>query len=98
VAGASLREIRRLERLPDPGRTRRHHRRWHQEYGADIACLSSDVIECTVKSPPSSRQSALALAQEQFVYCPDIVHQGVESLEALAAILLDGKTWYFWWD
>jgi hypothetical protein len=74
------------------------HRRWHERYGADIACLSIDVIECTVRTPPSSRQSALALAREQFVYCPDIVHQGVESLEALAATLLDGKAWYFWWD
>ena len=60
--------------------------------------MSGDVIECTVKTPPSSKQAALALAREQFVYCSDIVHQGVRSIEALAATLLNSKTWYFWWD
>jgi len=74
------------------------HKKWHDEYGSEIACMSSDIIECTVRNPPSSRQSALALAREQFVYCSDIVHQGVGSLEALAATLLNSKTWYFWWD
>ncbi len=74
------------------------HKKWHEEYGSDIACMSGDIIECTVKRPPSSREAALALASEQFVYCSDIVHQGALSLEALAATLLDSKTWYFWWD
>lgn len=74
------------------------HKKWHEEYGSDIACMSSDVIECTVRNPPTSPETALALAREQFVYCSDIVHQGVGSVEALAATLLRGKTWYFWWD
>jgi hypothetical protein len=83
---------------PSPDAQVALHKKWHQEYGSEIACLSGDVIECTVKNPPSSRQSALALAREQFVYCSDIVHQGVGSLEALAATLIKSKTWYFWWD
>lgn len=74
------------------------HRRWHDAFGADIACMSSDVIECTVARPPETREAALALAREQFVYCPDIVHQGTQSLEALAATLQGARTWYFWWD
>lgn len=83
---------------PSPDAQVALHKKWHDEYGSEIACLSGDVIECTVKNPPSSRQSALALAREQFVYCSDIVHQGVGSLEALAATLMNSKTWYFWWD
>lgn len=74
------------------------HHKWHQDYGSEIACVSSDVLECTVARPPGSREAALALAREQFLYCPDIVHQGTESVDALAATLLGSTTWYFWWD
>lgn len=74
------------------------HRRWHTKWGAEIACMSGDVVECVVARPPATREEAMKLAREQFVYCPDIVHQGVQSLEALASLLQGGKTWYFWWD
>lgn len=74
------------------------HKRWHERYGADIACVTSDVIECTVARPPSSREEALALAREQFLYCTDIVNQGVETIENLAAVLMKSRNWYFWWD
>lgn len=71
---------------------------WHENYGADIITLSSDVIECTVSRPPTEREQALALAWEQFVYCSDIVFQGTQTLSSLAATLCGGKTWFFWWD
>lgn len=74
------------------------HRRWHEKWGAEIACMAGDVVECVVARPPATREEAMKLAREQFVYCPDIVHQGVQSLEALANLLQGGKTWYFWWD
>ncbi|WP_414650247.1 DUF4253 domain-containing protein, partial [Duganella sp.] len=34
----------------------------------------------------------------QYLYCADIVDQGTESIEALAATLLNARVWYFWWD
>jgi hypothetical protein len=74
------------------------HKRWAQKYGSRLVCMSSDVMECTVEHPPSTRAAALELAREHFFYCQDIVHQGTESIEGLAALLLDGGTWYFWWD
>jgi hypothetical protein len=73
-------------------------RYWHENYGADIITLLGTVIECTVSRPPTEREQALALAWEQFVYCPDIVTQGTDTLSALAAALCGGKTWFFWWD
>jgi hypothetical protein len=73
-------------------------RYWHENYGADLITLSSDVLECTVSRPPTEREQALALAWEQFVYCSDIVLQGTQTLSALAATLCGGKTWFFWWD
>lgn len=74
------------------------HKRWHIRYGAEIACVTSDVVECSVGRPPTTREDALALAREQYLYCPDIVNQGVESIENLAALLMRSKSWYFWWD
>lgn len=74
------------------------HARWQSQFGAEIACLSSDVIECTVSRPPSTREEARQLAREQYIYCPDIVQQGVETIENLAATLMASRAWYFWWD
>ena len=71
---------------------------WQQRYGAEIVCMSGDIIECIVTSPPTTQREARTLALEQFAYCSDIVHQGVGSLEELAARLLRNQTWYFWWD
>ncbi len=71
---------------------------WSEQFGASVACIASDVIEMTVARPASSRDEALALAKQQFIYCSDIVHQGVGSVEALAATLLGATVWYFWWD
>jgi hypothetical protein len=71
---------------------------WNEKYGADLITLTHDIIECTVSRPPTTEEGAMELAREQFIYCSDIVYQGTESLSALAATLLNGKTWYFWWD
>jgi hypothetical protein len=73
-------------------------KRWHEAWGAEVVGIAGDVVEMEVARPPKDRAAALALAREQFLYCADIVHQGVGSLEALGAILLGGKVWYFWWD
>ena len=71
---------------------------WNEKYGAEIVCVTHDIIEAKVSNPPMTYEEALLLAKEQFIYCADIVHQGVESLENLAALLQNGSTWYFWWD
>lgn len=74
------------------------HKKWEAEYGAEIITAMGDTIECLVSNPPTSREAALNLAKEQFLYAPDIVFQGVPSIEALAATLLNASVWYFWWD
>ena len=71
---------------------------WENRYGAKVACVADDVIEFTVERPPQTREEALELAKQQFIYCDDIVYQGVGSLEALAATILKAGVWYFWWD
>jgi hypothetical protein len=71
---------------------------WHDRWGADIVAITQDVIEAVVSRPPSTRQDAMALAREQYEFCSDIVEQGTETLAKLAAGLLNGPLWFFWWD
>ena len=51
-----------------------------------------------VAERPGTRAEALALAQEHYDYCYDIVDQGVGTLSQLAAALMNDDWWYFWWD
>lgn len=73
-------------------------KRWSECYGAVVTAVSSDIVEFQVDRPPTSLEEARALAWEQFVYCDDIVHQGVETLGNLASLLVNSRDWYFWWD
>jgi hypothetical protein len=73
-------------------------RSWRERFGAELVGLSHDVMNVRVQSRPSTREAALELAREQYVYCSDIVDQGVQSLSALAAVLMESDWWYFWWD
>jgi hypothetical protein len=74
------------------------HRHWQEEFGTRIFAVTSDTIEFLVERPPQTKERALDLAKEQYLYCADIVEQGTETLSRLASGLLDGKTWFFWWD
>jgi hypothetical protein len=73
-------------------------RNWQLKYGAELACLSGDVAEYLVANPPRDKPSADQLALEQYLYCADIVWQGVGSVPNLSKTLLDNRYWYFWWD
>lgn len=83
---------------PEPAEHAAMFRQWDEKYGIQVLSMSGDTIEVSVQRPPATREEALALAWEQFVYCPDIVTQGTRTVDALAASLLDGPVWIFWWD
>jgi hypothetical protein len=71
---------------------------WQERYGAVPVLISGDVIELRVTRRPETREEALELAREQFLYSDDIVYQGVGSISNLAASLMVSDWWYFWWD
>lgn len=71
---------------------------WDEHYGITVAGITADVIELEVQRPPTTREQALQLAEQQFIYCPDIVYQGTQTIAALASTLLNGRVWFFWWD
>ena len=89
-----------LEPEPDPNiiLDKLESQYWDEKYGISLAGITADVIELEVQNPPTTKQQALQLAKEQFIYCPDIVYQGTQTIAALAAALLNGKVWFFWWD
>jgi hypothetical protein len=73
-------------------------RYWSARHELILAGLSGDVLNLRVSHPPRTRDGALDLAREQYEFCQDIVDQGVETLDALAAGLMANDWWYFWWD
>jgi hypothetical protein len=75
-------------------------RHWRDRHGAQLAGIGVDRIEFLVERPPSTREAALELAMEHYLYCTDVVDQGwpYDTVERCAARLLDGRSWFFWWD
>lgn len=71
---------------------------WQERYGAEIIGVSGDVIEAYVRNPPKTKEEAMELAWQQYLYCTDIVDQGVETVSNLAAAILNHNLWFFWWD
>ena len=83
---------------PEPQAHVAIHRMWNEEYGAEPVTLTHDTLECRVPNPPSDKDSAMRLAHQHYLYCYDIVDQGVETLNNLGGTLLNNNIWYFWWD
>ena len=73
-------------------------RRWNAKYGAEIVGMTGDVLNFKVSKRPTSKEEAFTLAKEMYQYCADIVEQGTQDIETLAATLLVSDYWYFWWD
>lgn len=71
---------------------------WQQIYGAVPIAITADTVDLWVERPLTSKDEAYAVAREQYRYCYDIVHQGTETVEALAAGLIGSAVWFFWWD
>lgn len=73
------------------------HRDWHYRFGAEVLGMGSDIVELVVGRPVEA-STAMQVADEQFVYCYDIVDQGTGTLDCLADTISGAKAWYFWWD
>lgn len=73
-------------------------RSWRDRFGLELVAFNHDTLNLRVQRGPSTREAAIDLAREQYVYCSDIVDQGDGKLSTLAATLLGAPWWYFWWD
>lgn len=73
-------------------------RYWRKKYGAELVSMTHDTVEMQVKHRPQMLEDAVTLAMEQYIYCNDIVDQGVGEPALLAKFLMQSNFWYFWWD
>ena len=73
-------------------------RSWRDRYDANVVAMSNDTVVMSVGKKPATRSEAYLLAHEQYLYCNDIVDQGIGSVVKLAAWLMVTDAWYFWWD
>lgn len=74
------------------------HKYWFTAYGAEPVVATMDTWEFRVVKPPETREAAMNLAREQYIYCPDIVDQGCATIAGLASELIYSPRWFFWWD
>jgi hypothetical protein len=73
-------------------------RAWRAQYGAELVGIAGDTMNLRVSRKPVTPEEALDLACVQYVYCNDIIDQGVGSYRALATGLMAHDWWFFWWD
>ena len=83
---------------PDPEHHVAAFRSWRHRFDIELVGIGGDTLNIKVGRRPATRDAAIELAREQYLYCNDIVDQGLGSLEALAASLMESDWWYFWWD
>lgn len=60
-----------------------------------ITRIRGDLLEGRFLTPVQDPQG---LAEKMYEFCPDIVEQGFNSVEALAESLKNSDNLYFWWD
>jgi len=66
-----------------------------QKYSLQLIGASGDWCEFLIKAEP---ENWLTFANEAYKVCPDIVDQGSQTVEKLAAEMKQTKRLYFWWD
>ncbi len=68
---------------------------YHEQVGIDIYHAESDTIEFRLLTRP---KDMAAFARDLYKFCPDIVDQGCESVEALEAEVKQRGEVFLWWD
>ena len=68
---------------------------WDATLGVDIFHAETDTIQLRLKSLPAD---LLAFAQDVYEFCPDVVDQGVGSVQKLAEDIRTSGAVFLWWD
>lgn len=70
-------------------------KKWDVRFGIRITGIGFDFCECTILNKDIDYSN---LAQEIYQFCPDVVDQGTETLEALVEELKRTGSIFLWWD
>lgn len=73
-------------------------RRWHRQYGAEVIEMTHDTFNLILPQRITDPKTASKIAEEQTLYCRDIVEQGTQDATALAKSIQESRVWFFWWD
>ena len=68
---------------------------WDERFGLVFRGIGFDWLEAEFKTPPADMQ---AFAEEVYKFCPDVVDQGTDTVEALAREMKSENMVYLWWD
>jgi hypothetical protein len=68
---------------------------WEGRFGLVFRGIALDWVEAEFETQP---KDMLAFAKEVYRFCPDVVDQGTETVEALAADMKRTNSLYLWWD
>lgn len=68
---------------------------WNNKYPFDIIGADGDWVEARFTSPPSS---FAVFAKEVYAFCPDVVDQGTNTVQALGDEMESFNMLYLWWD
>jgi hypothetical protein len=69
--------------------------RWDAEVGIDITLANADTVVFSLRTLPKDVE---AFAKDVYAFCPDIVDQGVGSLDALVKEIRAHQHLLLWWD
>jgi hypothetical protein len=71
------------------------YKKWDKEFGIMPIGIGFDFCECQIKNRNIDYKK---LAEEVYEFCPDVVEQGTETVEALEDEIRRSGTIYMWWD
>lgn len=71
------------------------YKKWDKEFGIIPWGIGFDFCECKIKN---SNIDFKKLAQEIYEFCPNVVDQGTETVDALEEEIKRTGTVYLWWD
>lgn len=68
---------------------------WDAAYGIDIIQAETDTIQLRLRSLPKDMRK---FSEEVYAFCPDIVDQGVGSVDELEKEITKSRQVFLWWD
>jgi Domain of unknown function (DUF4253) len=71
------------------------YKKWDKEFGIIPIGIGFDFCECQIININIDFKK---LAEEVYEFCPDVVDQGTETVEALEEEMKSKETIYLWWD
>lgn len=71
------------------------YKKWDNEFGIIPIAIGFDFCECKIIN---TNIDYYKLANEIYEFCPDVVDQGTETVEALEEEMKKSQTIFLWWD